>query len=44
MKTKITKSIVFLCALTLTAFIVISILNESDPGLIGKNSIIIKNL
>ncbi|MGN9162144.1 hypothetical protein [Clostridium sulfidigenes] len=44
MKTKLTKGIVFLCALTLTAFIGISILSEADPGPIGKNFIIIKNL
>lgn len=44
MKTKLTKGIVFLCALTLTAFIGISILSTDDPGPFGKNSIIIKNL
>lgn len=44
MKTKLTKGIVFLCALTLTAFIGISILSENDPGPIGKNLIILKNL
>ncbi len=44
MKTKLTKGIVFLCALTLTAFIGISILNENDPGPFGKNFVIIKNL
>lgn len=44
MKTKLTKGIVFLCALTLTAFIGISILSTDDPGPFGKNFVIIKNL
>ena len=44
MKTKLTKGMIFLCALTLTAFIGISILSESDPGPVGKNFIITKNL
>ncbi|GAA0775882.1 hypothetical protein GCM10008908_28270 [Clostridium subterminale] len=36
MKTKLTKSIVFLCALALTTCIGISLYSESDPGPIGQ--------